>query len=148
VPIVGAGISGLAAPILSGKNLASKRYSHLDNHDFGGCAKRQRPASPPPNSMPTRTASAGSSTPKHLAADQFVEQSMNSCLRDDRAVHAIAGTARAGAIVQIPEVKIDDLPGLASDEKNSEAVAVKFSFIWRIFNVVALVRKELRRKAS
>jgi hypothetical protein len=45
-------------------------------------------------------------------------------------------------------VKIDDLPGLASDEKNSEAVAVKFSFIWRIFNVVALVRKELRRKAS
>jgi hypothetical protein len=46
--IVGTGISGLAPPFLSGKDLASKLYSHLDNHDFAGHAKPKRPASPPP----------------------------------------------------------------------------------------------------
>jgi hypothetical protein len=38
------------APILSGKDLASKLYPHLDNADFGGHAKA---GSPPPNSMPS-----------------------------------------------------------------------------------------------
>jgi hypothetical protein len=101
-------------PFLSGKDLASKLYSHFDNPDFGGHAK------------------ARFTTPKFYAQHgphRHVLRPRNICrgtiddsrLRAD-AVHAIAGTAHAVTNRSNTEVKIDYLPGLASDEKNLRSV--------------------------
>jgi hypothetical protein len=106
---------------LSGKDLASKPYSHLDNPDFGGHAKRQEASFTTPNSMPSRTASACSSTPKHLAQTNS-RNTDDSRPRTD-AVHTLPARHAREQIKYRSE--IDYLPGLASDEKNSEAVGCK-----------------------
>jgi hypothetical protein len=58
---------------LSGKDLASKPYSHLDNPDFGGQAKRQEASFTTPKFYAQPDCIGMFFDPETFGADQFAE---------------------------------------------------------------------------